>query len=119
ELPQRANWLKNAPSDASPWFWDPATGHWDRLRTSTEAPPSSYGDTLIYVPTRREAFFAHRSQEVWFYNVEANRWRKEDPEGPQPPFGIDATSCYDSRRDRIYIGGGSYPVAPRSTHAFW
>ena len=33
------------------------------------------------------------------------------PKGPPPPFGIDPTACYDTKRDRIYIGGGSYPVA--------
>ena len=40
-------------------------------------------------------------------------------EGPPPPFGIDAVSCYDPIRERIYIGGGSYPVAPQDEHAFW
>jgi hypothetical protein len=118
-IPQRDTWLARPPADASPWFWGPTSGQWDRLRTGTTSPPSSHGDTLIYVPSRREAFFAHRSQEVWFYHVEKNEWRKVTPEGPAPPFGIDPTSCYDSKRDRIYIGGGSYPTAPKETHAFW
>jgi hypothetical protein len=38
--------------------------------------------------------------------------------GPRPPFGIDATACYDSKRERIYLGGGSYPVAPAGSNAF-
>jgi hypothetical protein len=41
------------------------------------------------------------------------------PKGPPPPFGIDATSCYDSKRERIFIGGGSYPSAPEGTNALW
>src|SRR5256885_14446878 len=40
------------------------------------------------------------------------------PRGPPPPFGIDPTACYDTKRDRIYVGGGSYPVAP-GPNAFW
>jgi len=119
ELPQRKKWLKPPPTDSSPWTFDPATGKWDRRRTGAPAPKSSYGDTLIYVPSKKQAFFARRSQEVWFYDPKANMWTARRPEGPPPPFGIDATSCYDSKRERIYIGGGAYPVAPDSGHAFW
>ena len=119
ELPQRKKWLKPAPTDSSPWTFDPATGKWDRRRTGAPAPKSSYGDTFIYVPSKKQAFFARRSQEVWFYDPKANMWTARSPEGPPPPFGIDATSCYDSKRERIYIGGGAYPVAPDSGHAFW
>ncbi len=118
-LPQRKKWLKAAPADASPWMFETTTGKWNRLRTATTAPRSGYGDTLIYLPSRKQAFFAHRSQEVWFYDTEKNTWKQAKPEGPAPPFGIDATSCYDPKRQRIYIGGGSYPTAPESGHAFW
>ena len=37
------------------------------------------------------------------------------PQGPAPPFGIDAVACHDTKRDRIYVGGGSYPAA----NALW
>ena len=118
-LPQRMGWLKPPPADASPWHYDPDTGRFDRRRTGSAAPPSSHGDTLLYIPTKKQLFFAHRNQEVWFYDPAANKWHREKPEGPAPPFGIDATSCYDSKRDCIYLGGGSYPVAPDDGHAFW
>jgi hypothetical protein len=118
-LPQRVKWLKEGPADASPWLFETAGGTWGRLRTGTPAPKSSYGDTLVYVPSRKQAFFARGSQDVWFYDTGANRWKQAAPEGPRPPFGIDATSCYDPRRQRLYVGGGSYPVAPGQTHAFW
>src|SRR5262245_21201795 len=118
-LPQREKWLKSPPADASPWSYDPASGKWDHRRTGTVAPKSSYGDTLIYLPCQKRAFFAQRSQEIWFYDSAANKWSKPKVDGPPPPFGIDATSCYDSKRERIYIGGGGYPVAPDSGHAFW
>jgi hypothetical protein len=118
-LPQRKKWLKPPPADAGPWGYDPATGKFDRTRTRGPAPKGGYGDTLVYVPSKKQAFFAHRSQEVWFYDPEANKWEPKKPEGPPPPFGIDATSCYDPKREHIYIGGGAYPVAPDSGHAFW
>ena len=118
-MPQRKDWLKPPPADAGPWFYETTTGKWNRLRTGTRGPESSYGDTLIYLPGYKQAFFLHRSQDMWLYDTQTNKWRNVNPKGPRPPFGIDATSCYDSKRHRIYIGGGSYPVAPSGTHAFW
>jgi len=118
-MPQRKDWLKPPPRDASPWFFETTTGKWNRLRTGTPGPESSYGDTLIYLPGRHQAFFLHRNEEVWFYDTQANKWRSVEPRGPKPPFGIDAVSCYDAKRHRIYIGGGSYPVAPAGANAFW
>jgi hypothetical protein len=118
-LPQRTKWLKAAPADAGPWAFAPAAGKWDRRRTGTPAPPSGYGDSFLYIPSKKRAFFAHRSQDVWFYDPRANRWDHVNPQGPPPPFGIDATSCYDPKRQRVYLGGGAYPVAPDDTHAFW
>jgi hypothetical protein len=119
DLPQRKTWLKPAPSDASPWSFDTATGDWSRRRTGTPGPSSSYGDTFIYLPGRKQAFFLHRNSDVWLYDTEANKWQSVEPTGPRPPFGIDATSCFDSKRNRIYIGGGSYPVTPAGKNAFW
>jgi hypothetical protein len=118
-LPQREKWLKPVPKDASPWMFETATGKWNRLRTGTTAPPSGYGDTLVYLPDRKQAFFAHRNQEVWFYDTTKDTWKQAKPEGPPPPFGIDATSCYDPKRQRVYLGGGNYPTAPEEGHAFW
>jgi hypothetical protein len=118
-LPQRQRWWQAPPKDASPWMFESGTGKWNRLRTGTPAPPSSYGDTLIYLAPRKQAFFAHRSSDVWLYDAPANKWRHVDAKGPKPPFGIDATACYDAKRDRIYIGGGSYPVTPSGQNAFW
>ena len=36
-----------------------------------------------------------------------------------PPFGIDPTAALDTRRNIIYIGGGSYPVVPADQNALW
>src|SRR5262245_56878194 len=118
-LPQRKEWLKPPPSDASPWFFETTSGRWSRRRTGTPGPASSYGDTLIYLSGRHKAFFLHRNTDVWLYDTESHKWSELHPAGPPPPWGIDATSCYDSKRHRVYIGGGSYPVAPPGTNALW
>jgi hypothetical protein len=92
---------ETSPADAGPWLFETMTGKWNRLRTGTTAPKSGYGDTLIYLPARKQAFFAHRNEEVWFYDTAKDSWKRARPEGPPPPFGIDATSCYDPKRERI------------------
>jgi hypothetical protein len=119
DLAMRKGWLKPQPRDASPWSFDPAAGEWNRQRTNTLGPQSSHGDTLIYVPGRKQAFFLHRNSDVWLYEVDNNAWTHVEPKGPLPPFGIDAVSCLDTKRDRIYIGGGSYPVTQAGNNAFW
>ncbi|MEX2140576.1 MAG: kelch repeat-containing protein [Pirellulales bacterium] len=127
DLAMRKTWLKPPPLDASPWSFDPATGEWRRRRTDstdspkavTPGPSSSYGDTLIYLPGRKQAFFLHRNSDVWLYDTEGNKWSRVEPAGPPPPFGIDAVSCLDTKRERIYIGGGSYPVTSAGRNALW
>jgi hypothetical protein len=116
---RREQWLggqKPNTGHASPWFYGSDTGHWDRRPTSMACPRSGYGDTFTYLPGEKRAFFRH-GEEVWFYDTAANAWSQVHPTGPALPFGIDATSCYDAKRERIYMGGGSYPVTPAGTNA--
>jgi hypothetical protein len=121
-LERRLRWLEKAPKDnargASPWMFDTTTGKWDRRVSATPHPRSGFGDVLIYLPGKKQAFFRN-TEGVWLYDTAANTWKARKPRGPKPPFGIDPTTCYDSRRQRIYLGGGSYPVAPRDSNAFW
>ena len=117
---KRAQWSKGQPLNtekASPWFFETASGKWNRRSTASSSPRSGYGDSFHYLPGQKRAFFRHRD-EIWFYDTATNTWAAVKPTGPKLPFGIDATSCYDPTRDRIYLGGGSYPVAPPGTNAF-
>ncbi len=102
----------------SPWTFDASLGEWNRQPTRTASPPSGFGDVLVYVPTKKQVFFRH-GEEVWFYDPAMNEWNQAKVKGPKPPFGIDPTACYDAKRDRIYIGGGNYPAAPKDTNALW
>ena len=117
---KREVWLKDQTvnqSTASPWFFEIDTGKWNRRPTATKSPPSGFGDSFHYLPGQKRAFFRH-SDEVWFYETAGNAWTQAKPTGPPLPFGIDASSCHDPKRDRIYIGGGNYPVTPAGTNAF-
>jgi len=117
---RREQWRKGQTindSMASPWFFESDTGKWNRRATAMKHPASGFGDALIYLPGRKRSYFRHL-EDVWFYDTAANTWTEVKPTGPALPFGIDATSCFDSKRDRICLGGGSYPVAPAGTNAF-
>lgn len=126
-LPQRASWYQDPPADASPWIYDTATGRFDRKRTGAPYPPAedAYGalmfGSLVYVDSQQRAFLYLNSypNEIWFYDPAAATWEQGTSGGVLPPFGIDATACYDESRDRIYMGGGSYPVTPEGTNPFW
>jgi hypothetical protein len=119
---KRKAWWKDKPrparKGASPWTFDVATGKWDRQATTTKSPASSFGDALVYVPSLKKSFFWHRDG-VWFYDGATKKWEQAAAKGAKLPFGIDATCCLDTKRDRIYLGGGSYPVTPKGSNAFF
>lgn len=102
---------------ASPWMFDPWNRVWHRLKTSTPSPKSEVGDVLMFVPSQRKLFF-YRLGKVSYYDPQENTWQQVTTQGPRPPFGIDATVCHDPKRDRIYLGGGAYPVA-KGPNALW
>src|SRR5262249_12682709 len=118
---KRKEWWKGQPrptrKGAGPWTWDVATGKWDRQATATRSPASSFGDALVYVGSLKKSFFWHRD-DVWLYDAATKKWEQAPAKGVKLPFGIDATCCLDTKRQRIYLGGGSYPVAPKGTNAF-
>lgn len=118
-LARRSKWLKPLTAHAGPWFYDTAAGRWERHRlTAPGAPQHSYGSVLIYLSSKKQSFLYYRGGAVWFYDHVAKRWINAPVKGPNPPFGIDGTACYDSKRERIYIGGGNYPIAP-TPNALW
>lgn len=104
---------------SSPWQYDWKTGKWEVFKVDGPAPEKAEG-TLLYVPSLKKVFYrSGNSQLVWFYDPATKTWTKVEPKGPQPPFRIDPTACYDSKRDRIYIGGGSYPSVEEGKNALW
>jgi Galactose oxidase, central domain len=103
--------------NASPWIYDVKADRWRRYRTVARSPETGPGGVTIYIPSVKKAFY-WRHDEVWLYDPAAKTWQNMKPGGPKPPFGIDATACYDPKRDRIYLGGGDYPPA-KGPNALW
>lgn len=114
---RRQNAARLNTGTASPWIFDPWNRKWHRLATGMPSPKSGYGAVLRFLPSRNRLFFFYLGQ-VSLYDPSTNAWSAVNPAGPPPPFGIDPTACYDPRRDRVYIGGGAYPVAP-GPNALW
>ena len=114
---REANAARLNRTSASPWMFDPWNRKWHRLRTATPSPQSGYGDVLMFVPSEQKLFF-YRSRQAHYYDPKNNTWQKVNARGPLPPFGIDPTACHDPKRNRIYIGGGAYPVA-KGPNGLW
>lgn len=108
------------PKQSSPWMYNVATNKFEIQKVQGGCPDTEKGRVLIYVQEMKKAFFwtPTPTGEVWFYDPAANSWTMEKASGPKPPFGIDAVACLDSKRSRIYIAGGAYPVSA-GPHAFW
>jgi hypothetical protein len=108
------------PKNNSPWLYDVRSGRWDLRKVSGPAPGSGLANVSVYVPGAKKLFYwqAGQPSDAWFYDPQANTWSRVKVKGPPPPFGIDASACLDLKRERIYIGGGYYPVS-KGPHAFW
>ncbi len=106
-------------SHASPWMFDVATDRWQRHKTLDRRPPSGFGDVLVYLPQKKQFWFHNfrGDHTTAYYDPATHRWQRVQPTGPKTPFGIEANACLDTRRNRIYVGGGNYPVA--EGNALW
>jgi len=110
----------HTPSSCSPWMYNVTTAKFELLKAPGAFPGIGKADVLVYVPSIKKLFYWHGggAKEAWFYDPKANAWSRLAPKGPPPPFGIDANTCLDLKRERIYFGGGYYPVAP-GRNALW
>jgi hypothetical protein len=107
------------PVNCSPWMYSAAAGRFELLKTQGPFPGSNFGEIMEYVPGIKKAVFLRgERRDVWTYEPAANTWSKLTPKGPPPPFGMDASACLDTKRDRIYLGGGYLPTAP-GNNALW
>jgi len=63
----------------------------------------SIGGTFMYINSKKQYF----APPQLFFDPTARQWIPAGAKGPQPT-GMDHSSCYDSKRDRVYMGGGIY-----------
>jgi len=101
----RENGKKLNTTHASPWFYDTAAAKWARTKTLTPGPAPGFGGLLVYLPTKKQFWCFNKGASL--YDPAANKWTASAAK-ERAPTGIDFGSCYDSKRDRIYVCGGSY-----------
>ncbi|MCK5529194.1 MAG: hypothetical protein KAI74_05885, partial [Kiritimatiellae bacterium] len=102
--------MKKAINKSSPWMYNTAKGHWDRKKTEMVTPRAAgHGAHLMYIPYLKKVLFF--GKDVSFYDPKTSNWeRKIKISGPIPPRSVDAASCYDAKRKRIYLAMGSYNI---------
>jgi Kelch motif len=91
--------------NGSPFSFNTATGKFERYPIDGLKPAGSFPN-VFYLPTKKS---------IWHYaggptllgDGATRRWTDAHARGPTPP-GIDFGACYDSKRDHIYLCGGSY-----------
>lgn len=98
----------------SPWFYDLESGKYEVFKTPGPDSPANTlnksGDYFFYLPALKKYLFmfvpgGKMISAYYLYDAATNDWEKIAPSGTPPPFGGGATACYDTKRDRIYIGG--------------
>jgi hypothetical protein len=89
----------------SPWFYDVATGKFERTLANNASPVQAGGfPQFHYLPSKKQ-FFAVGSDTVAIYDPAQQLWLDAKPKGPSPK-GYDACGCYDSKRNRFYRNDG-------------
>jgi hypothetical protein len=110
---------KYMAENCSPWMYDAATGRFELQKVKGFAPDYSYSNVCEYIPSLKKMVYIQVKSVASLYDPGTNTWTSLKPSGPRVPFGIDASACLDTKRERIYFGGGYYDVAPAGTNAFW
>jgi hypothetical protein len=123
-LPQRDVWLNIPDTTTSayalgdfnasvkhPLYYDINTGLWDRRFVPGTAGPDRgrHEGVLEYIPTIQKTFMKYKKGVVWFYDYPTNTWEQVRYTGDTlfGPSDYDYLGCYDTRRDRVYIGKGT------------
>lgn len=89
----------------SPWFYDVASGKFERSLTGNKAEVSAGGFPQLHYLASRKQLFAVGSATVAVYDPAKNEWVDAKPKGPSPK-GYDACGCFDSKRNRVYRHDG-------------
>jgi hypothetical protein len=91
-----------------PFFYNAATGRFERYPFNQKMPSGVVDQVVHYLPTKKALWlFQTKTNQTWLGDFETRKWTDAAAKGPTPK-GIDFGSCYDSKRDRIYVCGGSY-----------
>jgi hypothetical protein len=116
QMKGKTNRAKNMP-----FFYNTLTGKFERPPFDKPMPGFGLTDRVVeYLPSKKALWlFESRRGETSLGEFETRTWTNTQAKGPTPK-GIDFGSCYDSKRDRIYVCGGSYrgPYTPGEGHIY-
>lgn len=97
---------------------DPETGSITMIDTGTENPGKRWGVSLLMKENENEILLYGGSgkttahNDLWTYDVDANRWSKFNTEFSISPSVMYANMFIDEEMNELYVFGGSYHSAP-------
>ena len=106
------------PNKPSPWMYDTQKGHWQRYRCKATKAPAGHMGLLQYIPTRKMVLSSTGGRGSAWYDPEKKDWSAIPKKGELPKIYYDFNAVYDSKRDRVYMGGG-LPIAKKGQSALW
>jgi len=88
---------------SSPWFYDTATGEFESYPATNRCPVQTGHGQLLYIQSKKQYLFIADGGQVAFFDPDRKSWTAVAVKG-KGPAGYDIGACYDSKRDRVYIG---------------
>ena len=92
------------PPVFSPWFYDVASGQFERSPASGSREGAGGFPQFHYLPAKK-LFYVVGSDGVAIFDPAKSQWSAVKPKGPAPK-GYDGCGCFDSKRNRVYRNDG-------------
>jgi hypothetical protein len=89
------------------WLYDVATGKFEHQRYAGLPYKGSGFNFFQYVPTTGTVLDCDLKGQDWWLDLKAGTVRKIKAGGDRPAPGSAYGSCYDSKRDRVYVWGAA------------
>jgi len=93
----------------TPFFYNTMTGKFERYPANGPKLPANgpLSYVLCYLPGRKLLWLYGGGGVTMTCDPATRRWSNAKAKGPTPK-GIDFAACYDTKREKVYVGGGSY-----------
>jgi RNA polymerase sigma-70 factor, ECF subfamily len=98
----------------TPYYFNTITGKFERNALGGERFPVNdgpVGAVNFYLPTKKLLFYFQPPGQTYLADPKTNKCWNAGAAGPTPEAMADVGACYDSKRDRIYLGRSGYAPA--------
>jgi len=115
EAKKRRAALVKAGKTMTPWYWNPATGKFEReVIDGKGILTGGGGGCVMYLAHNRKIFNRDtRTGRNWLYDAVKKTWKQVAKIPKGIPLGGSQQKCYDSKRKRLIIAGGNAKGADR------